>query len=318
MRIRIKQLVSRMAVLTVALACTLSTTAAWASEGDFGFTVSPMNQSIVLSPGDVYRGSFKVLNPNSNTEDLFYAVDKKSFYVDENYNTTYDEEDSPIVSWTTIDSNTSGVLHPNESVDVVFTIKVPETAAAGGQYEAFRVISQAVGAGEGDSSNGGVTAIKEQLMIVHLLFAEITGETFRQGEVTNINVPGFLLNGDVYGESSIKNTGNIHSLATYSLQVFPLFSDEELYSNEEDSDVRNILPDRTRYNRTYWANTPTFGIFRVVYTVEFEGVTAQVNKIVIKCPIWMLAIIIFAIAAIIIYFVARAKARKTPRRAETE
>lgn len=285
-----------------------------ALKSEVSMLVSPMNQSIVLTPGDTYHGSFKIANPSSSTTNLDYEIERKSFYVDESYNTTFDEAGSPIVDWTTIDNNETGSLAPNTNVEVRFTINVPANIAGGGQYEAFLV--KTVDNGVQDDSN---TVIKEQLIMAHLVFAEVAGKTFRQGEITGINVPSFLLSGNIIGSSSIKNTGNIHGVATYTMQVFPLFSDEEIYTNEEKQDTHIILPDRTLYAETIWPDTPALGIFNVVYTVEFEGVTQQVSKMVIKCPIWLLFIIIFVIAAIIIYFVVRAKSRKNSRkRIETE
>lgn len=287
---------------------------AWAQKNEVSMLVSPMNQSIVLTPGDTYHGSFKIANPNSSTTDLEYEIERKSFYVDEDYNTTFDEADSPIVNWTTIDDNETGILAPNSNVEVRFTIDVPANVAGGGQYEAFLVKTVS-----DDTSSNSNTVIKEQLIMAHLVFAEIAGETFRQGEIININVPSFLLSDKIVGSSLIKNTGNIHGVATYTMQVFPLFSDEEIYTNEENPESHIILSDRALYTETVWSDTPMVGIFNVVYTVEFEGVTEQVSKMVIKCPIWLLFIIIFAIAAIIIYFVMRAKSRKASRkRIETE
>ena len=302
--------------LMVVLITIMGPSAAWA-DGEVSFGLSPMKQSIVLNPGDTYHGSFKIVNPRDSEVDLEYEIEQKSFYVDEDYGTTFNEMNSPIVDWTTLSVSNTGTLTPNNNVDIKFTIEVPETATAGGQYEAFLVKTKKTDVG-GDIQSGA--GIQEQLIMAHLVFAEIAGDTIRQGEIIDINVPGFLMSGNITGSASIKNTGNIHGEAKYTLQVFPLFSNEEVYTNEENFDTKIILPDRILYNETAWSNTPAMGIYNVIYTVEFEGVTAQVSKMVIKCPIWLLFIIIFAIAAIVIYFVARAKARKSSkaRREHTE
>lgn len=278
---------------------------ALAANSSLSFSLSPMNQSIVMNPGDTYRGSFKIINPHSSESPLKYEIERKSFYVNENYDTTFDEVDSPIVDWTTMNSPESGTIEPNSNIDVMFTIDVPQDAAAGGQYEAFLVKTQFDDA----SGNGAASsaAIKEQLIMTHLVFAEITGNTIRQGEIKDLNVPSFLLSGNITASSSIKNTGNIHGKAIYKLQVFPIFSNEEIYTTEEEPETRTILPDRTLYNEIAWNGTPEVGIFNIVYTVEFEGVTEQVSKMVIKCPIWLLFIIIFAIVALIIWIIVRAK-----------
>ena len=276
-----------------------------AASSSLSFSLSPMKQSIVMNPGDTYHGSFKIVNPHSSENPVKYEIERKSFYVNENYETTFDEVDSPIVDWTTMNSPESGTIEPNSNIDVMFTIDVPQDAAAGGQYEAFLVKTQF------DETSGSKSAssaaIKEQLIMTHLVFAEITGNTTRQGEIKDLNVPSFLLSGNVTASSSIKNTGNIHGTAKYKLQVFPLFSNEEIYTNEEEPETRIILPERTLYNEISWPETPEVGIFNVVYTVEFEGVTEQVSKMVIKCPIWLLFVIIFAVVALIIWIIVRAK-----------
>ncbi|MBR3248741.1 hypothetical protein IKF89_01790 [Candidatus Saccharibacteria bacterium] len=280
-----------------------------------GFSMSPMDQKIVLEPGDSYTSSLKIHNPGTHTTDVEYEISVEPFYVNDDYTTIFENVGNRgmMTNWITIDSPTTGTLKPNETAEIMFTINVPSDAPAGGQYATVLASSHS----KGQSGDGVSPTIDEVRRIGHLIFAEIAGNTVRQGEIVDANVPSFLLSGNIAGTSAIKNTGNVHGVATYKLQVFPLFSDEEVYTNVEDPETHTILPDRTLYNETAWENTPTVGIFNVVYTVEFEGVTTQVSKMVIVCPVWLLFIIFFVIAAIIIWIVMRARGRKkTAKRAE--
>lgn len=297
------------ALLAMAVAL-LPFNGAWAEDSKGAFTVSPMNQKLILDPGESYTASFKIHAPATNNVDMNYEISVGAFYVDEDYETTFDEagDMNQIVDWITIDSAKKGKLTPNEGEEVIFTIDVPKDAPAGGQYATIKVTSKADESGE--STSGTAATVQQVFQIAHLVFAEITGDTIHNGEIAEINVPSFLLSGNIAGTSAIKNTGNVHGSAKYTLQVFPLFSGEEVYTNEEEPETRTILPDRTLYNELTWENTPAFGIFNVIYTVEFEGVTAQVSKLVIKCPIWLLAIIIFIIAVLIIWLIIRARGRK--------
>ncbi len=283
--------------------CLLGTVGVFA---DGRFTVSPMNQKIVLTPGETYEGSFKVANPAVNTSDFAYTLAVTPFYVDENYDPIYENNGdyTQMVKWIKLDT-TEGKIPPNTVTDVRFSVKVPEDAPAGGQYAAITVTSDNNAEGVKNALN-----IDAKYSIAHLIYAEVVGTTRRQGEIFNANVPSFILDGNISGVSSVKNTGNVHGTAKYTLQVYPSFSNEEVYTNEEDPMEKTVLPDRTLTNSLEWEETPLFGFFNVKYTVEFEGVTTEVSKLVIKCPLWLLAIFIVVIAGIVLWIVVRSRSRK--------
>ncbi len=273
------------------------------------FSVSPMNQRIILTPGESYIGSFMVSNPADSTSDFNYKITVRPVYIDNNYNVVSENNGdfNQIVDWTKI-NNPEGTLAPNEAREITFQVNVPMDAPAGGQYVAINVMSA------DPIGDDGAVNIQSKYAIMHIVYAEIAGTTIRQGEVQDAHIPSFLFSGNISGISTIKNTGNVHSDGIYKLQVFPLFSDEELYTNEENPEKKIILPDRTLMNTTYWEDTPSVGIFNVIYTAEFEGVTTEVKKMVIVCPIWLLAIIIFAVISIIIYLITKSKTRKKSSR----
>lgn len=276
-----------------------------------GISMSPPSQIIVLNAGETYSGSFNISNPQTNSENFNYEVTVKPFFVDENYNIYYRENEgiNQIVNWVKLDT-TSGTLHTGDSQRIGFEIDVPKDAPAGGQYVAINVASTNSSKTQDASGESVGISMNQNIAMAHIIYAEIAGTTRHSGEVMSTNVPSFLLDGNISAESTIKNTGNTHGTATYKLQIFPLFSSEEVYTNEEDPKKVPILPNRTFTNRITWDQTPAMGIFNVKYTVEFEGVTTEVTKLVIKCPLWLLFIILFAIIAIIIWIIIRIRVHK--------
>ncbi|MBQ1528169.1 hypothetical protein IIZ77_00805 [Candidatus Saccharibacteria bacterium] len=83
------------------------------------------------------------------------------------------------------------------------------------------------------------------------------------------------------------------------MQIYPLFSGEEVFANEEEPKETWVMPEKNLYSSVTWENTPSVGIFRVIYNVEYEGVESKVDKMVIICPLWLLFLIILAIFLII-------------------
>ena len=275
------------------------------AEGDLHVSVSPMRESIVLAPGDTYKGSFKVSNPGVSENNLKYDVLVLPFSVDENHKPVFrDEAMSQLAKWITINTPESGVVKPN-SVDVVeFTIEVPKDAPAGGQYACIKARTT-LAPGEASGINIG-----EGFGICHVVLAEITGNTTHSGEIAEAGVQSFMFSGDIAGTSLVKNTGNVHALATYTLEVWSAFSGEEVYSNANEPETHYVLPGRSFFNETAWEETPGVGDFRARYTVGFQGFTTTVERVVIICPWWALFIVMMLIAILVIRIMTLLKIKR--------
>ena len=307
-----------MAVLGLGISRAMSVSAA-----GVGLTVSPMNQKVIVAPGDSSSVSFKISNPSASTETVKYELSVEPFYMSEANEVVYQEEGnySEIANWISFDTPTSGSIEPNGVEEVTFTIDAPANAPAGGQY--FSVMVTKVD-DDTDDENGDVatnerqTTIKETYVMAHLVYAEITGATVRQGTITDTTLPSFIMSGNITGSATVKNTGNVHGEATYTMQIFPLFSGEEVYTNEENPETAMILPNREVYHETSWDDTPGVGIYNVVYTVKFGDAMEQISKMVIVCPIWLLFLIIFVVIALFMWIAMRIRARSRKSHRATE
>ena len=278
-------------------------------EGGTFITVSPMRESVVLNPGDTYKSSFVVSNPGYSIHDLNYTISVDPFYVDENYDPIFIdlEGNSLIADWIKITSPLKGTIEPNESEIIEFTIDVPEDAPAGGQYASISATTDA------SPSDGGSINIGEALAINHIVLGEITGNTVYSGDIEEAGVQSFLLGGVITGHSTVNNTGNVHALAKYTMKVYSLFDNELLYSNEDNIEDHYVLPGRSFYTESYWDDTPSIGIFNVYYKVEFQGITTEVTRMVIACPLWLLFIIMLILAILVIRIITLIRLRKADR-----
>lgn len=286
----------------------------------YGLTVAPMNETIIIDPGDSYESSFRISNPAASTQDTYYKLEVEPFYTDENGQITHTAEGDygEISKWITFNIPTEGKLEPNDTKEVMFTINVPKNVPAGGQYASILVTASSKPID--DEGNSGISGdesnatIKEVKKMSHLIYAEVAGSTNKKGEIYDISLPSFLLSGNITGSATVKNTGNVHGDAKYTLQIYPIFSGEEIYTNEEKPATFTVLPDRQLFKEISWEQTPSIGIFNAVFTVEFEGQTQQISKMIIICPVWLLFLIIFIIFAIIIWIVMRVKNRSKKSR----
>lgn len=276
-------------------------------------TVSPMTQRLALTPGESTRASLKISVPNNATSELEYSLSVGSFSVQ---GTDLGQDDygdvdletkgsyNQIMDWIVFDKE-SGVIAPNNTETINFTINVPRDAPSGGQYATILVRDMT---GYKEGSNG--INIQSITQIASVVYANVEGNTRRTGEILENNVPAFLLNSKLKATSMVENTGNVDTNARYILQVWPLFSDEEICTNEENASTELVLPGTRKYH-VEKCDLPSIGIFRVKQTVEiFEEKSETQEKILIVCPIWLAFIVFVAIIALILYFCRKIRAKR--------
>lgn len=287
-----------------------------ASDIDTSMFVSPMIEELLLTPGEQYQGAIIVSSSSDARSDLEYTVEVGSYgwKRSENNKDDYGAVDvdtesqyNVIMDWIKLDRE-GGTLKPGMQDKVFFTIDVPKTAPAGAQYASILVTNVTRDIDEDENKDSDVQ-IRSVSRLASAIIANVAGTTVKKGVVTENSMPTFLLNNNLEAVSMVKNDGNVYTNAEYVLQVWPMFSDEEICTNEEEPAKSLVLPGTSKYH-TEGCQLPPVGIFRAKQTVKIFGEESIVEKTIIVCPIWLLFVIIFAIFALVFYFVAKAKARK--------
>ena len=227
---------------------------------DYRLQISPVRLDLDLEPGTTSTGTFEVQNSGLKAYDFVLGVDPYSV-TDENYSIDSETRTAytDIVDWITFSQN-EGHVEPNQNQEITVTVTVPDDVPAGGQYA--MIYAEMVRNDEPES-----TGVAVNHRVALLVFSEVEGNTRREGQVLETKIPTILFNPPITATSLVENTGNVHATAYYTLQVFPLFSDEEVYTNEENPATLTILPETQRFNSISWDGAPQLGIFRVRETV---------------------------------------------------
>lgn len=272
---------------------------------DYRLQVSPSYAEIEeMQPGKTYDGVFKVQNTGAKEFEYAISITPYSFSddkytLDSETETTYTQ----MKDWVTL-SQDSGTLAPDSTEEIKYSIRVPSDAPAGGQYA---LINIRMVQSDDTSSGAAISATKQ---IGFRLLGDIEGNTRRTGKVTEQSIPSILFNPPISATSVVENTGNTHITASYVLQVFPLFGNEEVYTNEESPYEVTVLPETSRYNSISWDDAPHLGIFRVKQTVTIADDTQFIEKTVFLCPIWFIFIILLIIFCIVFWICSRIKSRR--------
>jgi hypothetical protein len=279
------------------------------------FTLLPMSQRFTLTPGEVTEGSIKIVNPADATENFSYKVSVTPYgVVGESYTADLEHESArtSISKWIKI-AEPTGEVKPNEAKEVKFTIDVPEDAMVGGQYATIAVSSNA------NASNSNGVAVQNVLEMASVIYGTVTGPIERKGEILGNDVPGFITNPPATLGALIKNEGNVHEDASFTITVSDFFSGRQILPTEEDTGQYSelIMPETTRYIEREVNNLPALGVVKVSQTIHYMGSTPSVvEKTVIICPIWFMALVFATLAATVftvVHIVKKHKKNKTSK-----
>lgn len=276
------------------------------------FTILPMSQRFILTPGKTYTGSITIVNPVNSSNDFSYSVSVSPYsVVGENYQAdiTNPSAYSKIIEWIDI-AEPTGSIKPNESREVNFTITVPENAPPGGQYAALMVSSD-----PSEQQTSGVS-INNVFALGSVIYADVEGEVTHDGNIIENNVPEFSTITPVTVGALLSNNGNVHEDATFVITATNAITGERIFPAEDSQNNRFneiVMPETERYVTRNIDNLPALGIVKVEQTIYYNNEISTVEKNIVLCPIWfffLVTIVIMSIIGLIVTIIRHHRRKK--------
>lgn len=261
------------------------------------FSIMPMNQRFLLTPGETYEGTVTVVNPADAVADFSYKAEVTPYSVlgaEYAADLATMKDQSEIVKWITIE-NPTGVIKPNEVADIKFKITVPESAAGGGQYATI-----VVGSDKEVQATESVT-VSNVFEMASIIYATVEGSIDHVGQITGHHVPVFVLQGPVEVSNSFLNDGNTHEDVSIVTRVTNFVTGEVLVPSAENTgeykDV--IMPGTERMTVQEIKDAPALGLINIEQTIYYMGASMTEHNVVVVCPIWFMVLVLVTISAII-------------------
>ncbi len=285
-------------------------------------SLTPTNKTYMLASGSVYDDSFTVTNDSDSEMRVnVYAAPYSFVYSEEEdlYKLGYTHENdyTQIIRWITIkndagdyEENPTFVIPPHESIDIEYRITTPGSIPAGGQYAViFAHTLTSV------TLENGIKTEASPGMIIYGRSTE--GETIKTGEISGLEfgrgvVESGTTKNDFYATAKVKNTGNVDFNASGVLKAEPIIGFTS-YETPEIESKTSIIPESERVVSDVWEDTPSFGIYKLTWTVSANGEEESIEKIVFLVSPLIVIVTIILLTILIIWVTIRVRRRKERR-----
>ena len=189
-------------------------------------------------------------------------------------------------------------IKPKKTIDVNYRIEVPESAPGGSQHACIFVETIP----EDTKDTNGIMTVSRAAVKV---FANVSGEIKNDAEIINLNTDTLVLTGKVVASTAVKNIGNIDIKPTLTLKINTLGGDTVF----EDTKVAMVFPENSSEIMVAWPETPSFGIYNLIASVNVLGKRIIEEKTIVILPLWFTFLLPFLLVFVVVTMFRFYKAR---------
>ncbi len=307
--------------------------AAETQKGGTSISISPVSRIFQLNPSSTYEDILKVTN-DGDTQINFevYAAPYSYVYSEETdaYSLGFNNENNytQITRWISIKGQNGSysekptfTAEPGETVEVNYRISTPDSLPAGGQYAvlfAHTISSTASGSGIKTEASPGM-----------VIYGRANGETIVAAEISDMSISRNITkettaeeNGQtvrkntvfehINATAKVKNTGNLDFNARGVLKVEGILGGA-YYETPENEARTSIIPDAELVLSDEWEETPSFGLYKVTWTITAGEETQTEEMVVFLMPPSVIIITIILLTIIIVWIIMAVRKRKERR-----
>lgn len=296
-------------------------------------SISPVSKVLQLSPDSTYEDIFSITNDGSeNIRFEVYAAPYSYIYSEENdtYTLGFSQENNytQITRWISVKdkngnytSRPTFVAKPGETVEVTYRIATPSSIPDGGQYAVLFAHTLS------DSSN--VSGIKTEASPGMVIYGRSDGESIISSGISDMKINRNITrdaeieeNGqtitkemtlnNINASAKVKNTGNLDFNARGVLKVEGVLGGTYYETPENESRI-SIIPEAELTISDEWEETPSFGLYKVTWTVTAGDQTETSEMILCLVPPSIIIISIILLTIVIAWIIMVARKRKERR-----
>ena len=285
-------------------------------------SLMPVSKVLQISAGSNYEDSLTVTNDGDKPIDIeVYAAPYSYVYSEQDnvYKLGFSQENrfTQITRWITFeDANgewkdkATYSIEGHKSLAVKYKITTPDDIPAGGQYAViFAHTLTAV------TSMNGIRTEASPGMVIY--GRNNDGEIKTNATISDMNIKlGLEENGskrdNFYASAKVKNEGNVDFSAVGKLKVESILGGGS-YETPNDRGRISVIPESELVVHDEWEESPSFGLYKVTWTVTAGDATETIETIIFVNPLPFIIVTILLLTIITTCVIIGVRKRKERR-----